>query len=54
MYDGINVDVKITADLSNFYVQGYDQIPEKKLLWLVDSIHVKGEWPSWGIQSVVG
>ena len=24
MYDGINVDVKITADVSNFYVQGYD------------------------------
>ena len=48
MYDGINVDVKITVDLSNFYVQGYDQIPKKMLLWLVVSIHVKGEWPSRG------
>ena len=54
MCDGIDVDVKITADLSNFYVQGYGQIPEMMLLWLVAVIHVEGEWPLQGTQSVVG
>ena len=35
MCDGINVDVKITDDLSNFYVQGYDQIPAKRQIMIM-------------------